>query len=45
MVSVERERKGSTMIIGHLRCGYHEQIWLTDDELRELRDKLNALEL
>lgn len=45
MVSVEKDKKGSCMVVSHLRSGYHEQIWLTADELRELRDTLNAMEL
>ena len=45
MVEVTKDKKGSCTIVSHLRCGYHEQIWLTTDELRELRDKLNEMEL
>jgi hypothetical protein len=45
MVSVEKDRKGSATIVSHVRAGYHEQIWLTTDELRELRDELNRMEL
>lgn len=45
MVSVEKDKKGSCMIVSHLRCGYHESIWLSTDELKELRDKLNNMQL
>ena len=45
MVEVERDKKGSATIISHLRSGYHECIWLSVSELRELRDKLNKMEL
>ena len=45
MVSVEKDKKGSCMIVRHLRCGYHECIWLTTAELKELRDKLNEMDL
>lgn len=44
MVSVEKDRKGGAYIVSHLRSGYHEQIWLTMDELHELRDTLNEME-
>ena len=45
MVSVEKDRKGSATIVSHLRSGYYECIWLTKEELRELRDVLNKMEL
>ena len=45
MVSVEKDKKGSCMIVSHIRAGYHECIWLTIPELKELRDKLNEMDL
>ena len=45
MISVEKDKKGSATIVSHLRCGYHECIWLSTEELRELRDKLNTMPL
>jgi hypothetical protein len=44
-VDVEKDRKGGAYIVSHLRCGYHECIWLSDAELKELRGKLDAMEL
>lgn len=35
-VKIEKDRKGACYIISHKRCGYHEQIFLTPDELAEL---------
>ena len=35
-VTIEKDKKGKCYIVGHKRCGYHEQIWLTPDELSEL---------
>ena len=45
MVSVEKDKKGNTHIVSHKRCGYHECIWLTIDEMIELRDKLIEMNL
>ena len=45
MVSLEKDKKGSAYIVSHLRCEYHEQIWLSRDELRQLRDELNNMDL
>ena len=45
MVDVEKDKKGGAYIVSHLRCGYHECIWISKDELRELRDKLNEMDL
>ena len=45
MVDVERDKKGGAYIVSHLRCGYHELIWLSKDELMELRERLNGMEL
>ena len=35
-VKIEKDKKGACYIISHKRCGYHEQIFLTPDELAEL---------
>ena len=40
MVSVEMDKKGGAYIVSHMRCGYHECIWLTEDELRDLHKEL-----
>ncbi len=45
MVSIEKDKKGSCFIVTHLRCGYHECIWLTNDEMKELRTELNKMDL
>ena len=45
MVSVVKDAKGSAYIVSHLRCGYHECIWLTRDELKELSSLLKKMEL
>lgn len=46
MVDVEKDKKGfGAYIVSHLRSGYHECIWLSKDELRELRDNLNKMDL
>ena len=44
-VDVEKDKKGGAYIVSHLRCGYHECIWLSNAELKELCDRLNAMEL
>lgn len=43
MVSVEKDKKGGAYIVSHMRCGYHECIWLTQQELTELQKVLNEL--
>ena len=45
MVDVEKDKKGGAYIVSHLRCWYHECIWLSKDELMELREKLNEMDL
>lgn len=45
MVKVEKDSKGPCWCISHLRSGYHEQIFLTEDELRELSDILDGMEI
>lgn len=42
-VSVTKDRKGSCWIVSHLRCGYHEQIFLTEEELVELYHELKKI--
>ena len=44
-VEVEKDKKGGAYIVSHLRCGYHECIWLSKEELSELRDNLNKMDL
>lgn len=44
MVSVEKDSKGGAWIVSHIRCGYHECIWLSQEELRELREELDRLD-
>ena len=44
-VKVEKDKKGSTYIVSHLRAGYHECMWLTIDELKELKEALKTLGL
>ena len=43
MVSVEKDKKGSAYFVSHMRCGYHECIGLTEDELKELNEELNKM--
>ena len=40
-VKIEKDKKGACYIISHKRCGYHEQIFLTPDELAELHQILS----
>ena len=42
-VSVKKDKKGSAFVVQHVRCGYHECIWLTVDELKELKMLLDEL--
>ena len=42
-VSVKKDPKGTAYIISHIRAGYHEQIAVTKDELRDLFEELNKL--
>lgn len=35
-MTVEKDKKGACWIVSHKRAGYHEQIFLTDEELAEL---------
>ena len=40
VVKVEKDKKGACYIISHKRCGYHEQIFLTPEEMIELYEIL-----
>ena len=40
-LELKRDRKGPCWVLSHTRGGYHEQIWLTDEELVELSMILN----
>jgi hypothetical protein len=42
-MKVEKDKKGPCWIISHKRSGYHEQIWLTDEELAELYFMLKCI--
>lgn len=42
-VTVSKDKKGQAFVVQHVRCGYHECIWLTIDELRELKEKIEAI--
>ena len=40
-LKIAKDKKGNCHIISHRRCGITECIWLTDDELEELKKLLN----
>ena len=42
-VSVKKDRKGPCFFVSHQRCGFTEGIWLTVDELKELKMLLDDL--
>ena len=42
-VSVTKDKKGNAFIVQHFRCGCHECIFLTVEELKLLRTILNEL--
>lgn len=44
-VSVKKDRKGRCWFVSHRRCGCMEGIFLTPEELNELRQLLNEMEL
>ena len=44
-VSVKKDRKGPCYFVSHKRCGITEGIWLTPEEIRELRTKLDDVVL
>lgn len=35
-MEITKDKKGLCWIISHKRAGYHEDIWVTDEELAEL---------
>lgn len=35
-----KDKKGSTFILSHRRCGITECIWFTEDELQQLKTML-----
>lgn len=39
-VIIKKDKKGSAYIVEHIRCGYHECIFLTKDELVDLNIQL-----
>ena len=42
-MKIEKDKKGKCWIVSHKREGYHEQIWLTEEELAELYFMLKAI--
>ena len=44
-MKVTKDCKGSAYIIENLRCGYHECMFVTLNELRELCKELNDMKL
>lgn len=40
---IEKDKKGPCWIVSHKRAGYHELIWLTEEELSELYFMLKAI--
>lgn len=44
MISLVKDRKGPCWILGNKRCGITQTIFLTPDEITELREKLNELQ-
>lgn len=42
-VKVEKDKKGACYIISHKRCGYHEHIFLTPEEMIELHQELGKV--
>lgn len=44
MVSIEKDKKGGAFVVSHLRGGYHEQIWLSGEELKQLHEALHEME-
>ena len=43
-LQLRKDKKGSAYMLSHKRCGFTECIWLTADELRELKEILNGTE-
>ena len=44
-MDIERDRKGECYILSHIRCGYHESMFVTREELKELFRKIKDLEI
>ena len=42
-MKIEKDKKGKCWIVSHERAGYHEQIWLTEEEIAELYNMLKAI--
>lgn len=42
-MTIEKDRKGKCYIIDHVRGGYHECIWLTVEEMKELKERLDEV--
>ena len=42
-VSLRKDRKGPCWIMSHQRCGVTETVFLTEEELRELRVLINDM--
>lgn len=43
MVEVSKDKKGKAYIVTHKRAGFHECIWLTMDELKELHEAIEKV--
>ena len=39
-LQLTKDKKGKTYILSHKRCGFTECIWLTADELEQLKKML-----
>ena len=39
-LQVKKDKKGDCYILSHKRCGYTECIWLTPQEIEQLRQML-----
>ena len=44
-VAVYKDKKGSAFMVQHVRCGCHECIFLTYEELQELKKLLEDIAL
>lgn len=44
MASVTKDRKGDTYFVSHVRCGATEGVFLTFNELLDIRDMINDIE-
>ena len=42
-VSVTKDKKGNAFVVQHVRCGCHECIFLTYEELKELKTLLEEI--